>query len=753
AAILETAIDCIFTADHEGRILEFNPTAERTFGYRKAEVLNRPMSDLIDQDSFQQLHRGGLEQVVKKGGGSAVGRRLEVSGRRADGTMFPAEVAITVVYLEGRPLFTAFLRDITESRRSAETLRRKEEEARKLALVAAATDNLVIITDSSGCIEWVNEAFTRRTEFTLSEALGKRPGSFLQGPETNSATIAYMRDNVRLGNPFKTEVLNYSKTGQKYWIDIEVQPIRGANGELRNFIAVERDVTQRKNAVRELRQAKEAAEAANLSKSQFLANISHEVRTPMGAILGFADMLLDPKLPGDERSRCLHAIRRNGKHLLELLNDILDLSKIEAGKLDIVFEPCSPWQVVSEVFSILRVPAVEKGVVLELSPEGTLPEMFETDVARLRQILVNILSNAVKFTAKGKRVSLTLVAKPNANPNDSWLHFIVDDEGIGIRPDQIVELFQPFQQLDSSTTRRFGGTGLGLSICKKLAQLLGGSIAVESVPDRGSRFELRLPLDVNRVDRWIDAADLDEGVLSSDSYAEDESASMRGRILVAEDTRDIRRILEYHLTRAGYAVEFAENGKIAVEKALAGAFDLILMDMQMPELDGYEATSQLRHQGYRRPIIALTAHAMKSEREKCLKAGCDEHLAKPVEPGVLIGTIAQFLSGPAFAESAAPPPSSLDEDAEFAALIREYRESLVGNVADLRRAFAVGDMRGVKALAHRNKGTAGIFGFPELSETAGLLEQAIAESQHESLVAELIEEFDRIAGRSAAKEA
>jgi PAS domain S-box-containing protein len=739
AAILDTAIDCIFTADNDGRILEFNPAAERTFGYRRADILNRSMADLIDQESFRRLHSVGIAQALREGVGSAVGRRFEVSCQRADGTKFPAEVAITAVHLEGRLLFTTFLRDITESRLAAETLRRKEEEARKLALVAATTDNLVVITDSKGNIEWVNEAFSRLTEYTLAEVLGRRPGQVLQGPETNRSTVAYMHDQIVVGRPFKAEILNYSKSGRKYWIDLEVQPIRDADGNLCNFIAVERDITARNNAVRELQLAKEAAEAANRSKSQFLANISHEVRTPMGAILGFADMLLDPKLPSDEHLRCLHSIRRNGRHLLELLNDILDLSKIEAGKLDIMLEPCSPWKVALEVFTSLRVRAEEKGVIVSLTPQGPLPESFETDTGRLRQILVNILSNAIKFTDQGKNVRVILKAEVSAPPRPSWMSFTVEDEGIGIRPEQMSDLFQPFQQLDNSTTRRFGGTGLGLSICKKLSQLLGGSITAASELGRGSSFVLRLPLVVDDQSRWVDTDHLDEGMQQSFESLYEEKPTMRGTILIAEDTKDIRRILKYHLTRAGVAVDMARGGD----------FDLILMDMQMPELDGYEAAKQLRQLGCRSPIIALTAHAMHGEREKCLAAGCDEYLAKPVDPNHLIATIAHFLAEEHETVDTALPAA---EDEELRAVLREYRESLFVNAEEMQQAFTSRDLRRVKALAHRNKGTAAIFGFPDLSTTAGLLESAVAENQDESLLKELVDEFCQCATRIATAE-
>ncbi len=393
--------------------------------------------------------------------------------------------------------------------------------------------------------------------------------------------------------------------------------------------------------------AKRAAEAANQSKSEFLANMSHEIRTPMTAILGFAETLLDPNLSETERLTAINTIRRNGQYLLEIINDILDISKIEAGKLGIEKKPWALPRIVSEVASLMRVRTDAKGLSFEVEYAGTIPETLHTDPIRLRQILINLIGNAIKFTEKGGvRLITRLVRDDSQHP---FIRFEVVDSGIGMTPEQVARLFQPFTQGDSTTTRRHSGTGLGLYISKRLTDLLGGEIAVvESQPGRGTRFAVTVetgPLDgVKMLDRPVDAA-----LAAEEANAERATAAaLDCRILLAEDGPDNQRLISFVLKKAGAEVTIAENGQIAAEKALAArdagrSFDVILMDMQMPVLDGYEATSLLRSKGYTGPIIALTAHAMSGDREKCINAGCDDYVAKPINRAKLLHTISQYL--------------------------------------------------------------------------------------------------------------
>lgn len=384
--------------------------------------------------------------------------------------------------------------------------------------------------------------------------------------------------------------------------------------------------------------------AANSAKTAFLANMSHEVRTPMTAILGYADALAERGLAEAERPEIVETIRRNGRRLLAILDDVLDISKIEAGRVDVERVPCSLVQQVEDTVALLRGRAREKGVVLSVDYRFPLPAEIQSDPGRVRQILMNLLSNAIKFTESGG-VRLTVWAS-DIESREPRVHVEVADDGIGIEPESLARLFQPFVQADSSMTRRFGGTGLGLAISQRLAQLLGGDIEVESTPGAGSRFRLRL--DPGPLTR---AGLLHALVANDDSRlaAPDPTAPcLPGRVLLAEDTKDTRALLRHFLTRGGLTVEIAENGREALEKALAARdseepFDVVLMDMHMPELDGYEATRALRAADYALPIVALTAHAMAGEREKCLAAGCDDYAAKPIDRATLLAVVRRWL--------------------------------------------------------------------------------------------------------------
>ena len=406
------------------------------------------------------------------------------------------------------------------------------------------------------------------------------------------------------------------------------------------------------NIMRDMQDAKVAAESADEAKSHFLANMSHEIRTPMTAILGYADLLLEEGNVSDaprHRIEAIQTIQRNGEHLLAIINEILDLSKIEAGKMGVESVPCSPHQVLADVESLIRGRAESRQIRLEVAAQDAIPETIVTDPTRLRQILVNLVGNAVKFTDAG---SVTLRAR--LRHDDQLLEFDVVDTGVGLTPDQQQSLFSRFAQADNSTTRRYGGTGLGLVISKRFAELLGGDVTlVESGPAQGTWFRLTIatgPLDgVAMVLPAPASPPTDVATESQVSAVSSERALHGRRILVAEDNTVVQRLLSVYLKKAGADVAVVENGELAVHQALrlndhGQRFDVILMDMQMPVMDGYQAVKQLRENGYQGAIIALTAHAMNGDREKCMAAGCDDYGTKPINRKTLIELIHRQLA-------------------------------------------------------------------------------------------------------------
>jgi signal transduction histidine kinase/ActR/RegA family two-component response regulator len=406
-----------------------------------------------------------------------------------------------------------------------------------------------------------------------------------------------------------------------------------------------------------LKAAMLAAQAADRAKSEFLANMSHEIRTPLAAILGYTELLREGGHDPNEVEPigdcdALETIHRNGEHLLQVINDILDLSKIEAGRLDVELSFASPQQIVADVVALFGARAREKKLRFESCFDAELPDAIEIDPTRLRQVLVNIIGNAVKFTEVGTVHVDTKWTGQQSGPGH--IEFAIRDSGIGMTTQELSRLFQPFSQADGSTSRRYGGTGLGLAICRRLVQMMDGTIEVTSELDKGSCFTVSLPVARTRLQNANDAKTDNHDVApheSSISRSADNSWLAGYRILLAEDSPDNQRLIRHLLQRAGAEVVLADNGQLALDSAVnelrqGTAFDLVLMDMQMPVLDGYEATTRLRAAGYRQPIVALTAHALSSEHDKCRAAGCDEVCTKPIERASFFAAICRRVKQP-----------------------------------------------------------------------------------------------------------
>ena len=405
-----------------------------------------------------------------------------------------------------------------------------------------------------------------------------------------------------------------------------------------------------RNVIR-IRNRQTRVEVSSEAKARFLANMSHEIRTPMTAILGFADLLYsegDISKAPQHRIAAIQTIRRNGEYLLDLINDILDLSKVEVGKLEVERIRCSAIEVVSDVVSTVQVQADAKGLPLAVEYAGPIPETIHTDPTRLRQILINVVSNAVKFTESGSvRVVVRMVPDDRDEPE---LQVDVIDTGIGMTGEQIANVFRPFCQAEAYTARQYGGTGLGLTISKHLAELLGGSIHATSMPASGSKFSVTVATGslegVRLLHDLIDSGPNPQRA-ELEPYVSDDDLDCR--VLLAEDGPDTQRLISFVLRKAGADVAVAENGQIAHDLALTARaegkpYDVILMDMQMPIMDGYDAAAKLREAGYEGPIIALTAHAMSTDRDGCLNAGCDDYTPKPIDRKRLISVVAKYAS-------------------------------------------------------------------------------------------------------------
>lgn len=496
-------------------------------------------------------------------------------------------------------------------------------------------------------------------------------------------------------------------------------------------------------------------------KSEFLAKMSHELRTPLTAMLGFAQRLLHME-PGDpDHNDAIRTIMRNGDHLLELINDILDLSKIEAGKLSIDPRPCSPLEILQDVKALMRIRAEQKGIAFFIEYQSDIPSQIITDSMRVKQIILNLVGNAIKFTQKG---SVKVVV--GCSPAEETILFQIVDTGMGMSPEAKERLFKAFEQGDTDVTRKFGGTGLGLTISLQLAELLGGTVSVDSILGMGSSFKVTIKTGPLKDVKFISPTEAEQ--VKQKDVDEDaiEITKLTGRIIVAEDNADNRRLLEFYLKKSGASFSFVENGRDAVSKVLNENPDVVLMDMQMPIMNGYDATKKIREQGFTRPIIALTANALDVEVKKCIDAGCNRVLPKPFNWNALFGLLKDHIGAKGSSEHivklAAKEPSAqiaLEgqsskgttntpesaitlgpivsplylESPELQPLIGEFLESLDQYRSSIRTATKAKDWAGLKQTAHDVSGVSGMYGYPECSDLAKKLRLACMQKNTEEI--------------------
>lgn len=621
----------------DGTLIEVNRAPLDAAGIAKAEVVGKPYWDTHWWNYSPEAQQFVRDSIARANAGEIVRQDVQVRMRGDELEWINYQIAplrdshgrITHLIPSGMSL--------KERKKAEVALRESEQRARALA------DNMsqhAWMANDLGAIVWFNR---RWYDYTGLAAADSRDSGWINAihPADRDEIRDSLRHSFLTGEPWEQTFQLRSKTGEYRWFLARALPLRDEDGRITRWFGSNTDVTEQKSYEASLREARDAAEAASRSRGEFLANMSHEIRTPMTAIMGHLDILAD-HISDPDNLQSIDIIRRNGKFLLQLINDILDLSKIDAGKLSIDREKVRPDLVLAELRSLMDLRAKEKRLRLEFNFDGKMPQFIKTDATRLRQVLLNLVGNAIKFTEQG---NVRVVARYDHDKRQ--MAFEIADTGVGIASKNLSMLFQPFTQVDSSDTRVFGGTGLGLAISRRLAQLLGGDISVASQLHKGSTFVLQIDCgeitDVPLIEPSLTVVDALE-TLQQNSLDD----RIDGCILIVDDRRDIRFVAQHFIEKAGGRVVTATNGRQALDILAEGQpdaprIDLVLMDMQMPIMDGYQTVSELRMRGFTKPIIALTANAMRADRERCIVAGCTDYLSKPLDGPLLVRTIVQYL--------------------------------------------------------------------------------------------------------------
>lgn len=709
-AVIDAALDCIIMMDQDGLVVEFNPAAEQVFGYTREEAVGATLAELVIPENLRDAHHNGLEHYLKTGEHAVLNKRVEVPATNKAGDDLMVELAISPVEFGGTKFFSAYLRDITETKAAQEQLRASEE--RFQSLFELSPDAIVVINARGELLD-ANDLACQLAGYTKEEML-KKPAIEFVAPDNLGEALSGMTAAGN-GQTVKVQLEFLNAEQKRVPTELLGRRIESADGPL--YYGVVRDISDRLAKEQQLRDSKDAAEKANIAKSDFLANMSHEMRTPLNGVIGSLSLIEDGSV-SEQTADLVKAAERSAETLLTLIDDLLDLSRIEAGEVDLelsVFDPVELSTIISEVFKPL---AEKKGITL--SSDINVPNVqLRSDVGKIRQVLINLVGNAIKFTQRGVvAVNIELIEEDN----DHQLALEVRDTGIGISKQDQKVLFDRFKQADSSRSKSHGGAGLGLAICKELSDIMDGSIMVSSAPGVGSTFTFKVPVDVagSKVESTEDTVTRPE--------------ALSGRILIAEDSETNAMVAKKMLDRLGLQYEHVLDGAAAVDMAIEQDFDVVLMDVSMPNLDGLEATRILRQRGYTVPIVAMTAHALKGDRDRAFQIGFSGYITKPVRPKAIREELEKWLTqAPQSSEPAAAPKektmTALDKEAidevwegdleTYAEIGRIFLDELEWRIPGLRTSKD-GEL---EHHAHSLKGAASNIGATELSRLAAELEE------------------------------